>query len=80
MSRAKVPPRIAQRGRRPRRPSYFLKPPSSFAESGGVIERPPGTELLAYEGEIALVIGTTARRVPPERGWSHVAAVTAAKP
>jgi 2-keto-4-pentenoate hydratase/2-oxohepta-3-ene-1,7-dioic acid hydratase in catechol pathway/regulator of RNase E activity RraA len=72
------PSRIAQRGRRPRRPSYFLKPPSSFAESGGVIERPPGTELLAFEGEIALVIGTTARRVPPERGWSHVAAVTAA--
>lgn len=72
------PSRIAQRGRRPRRPSYFLKPPSSVAGSGGVVERPPGTELLAFEGEVALVIGTTARRVTPEAGWSHVAAVTAA--
>ena len=72
------PSRIAQRGRRPSSPSYFLKPPSSSAEGGGVMERPPGTELLAFEGEIALVIGTTARRVPPQRGWSHVAGVTAA--
>jgi 2-keto-4-pentenoate hydratase/2-oxohepta-3-ene-1,7-dioic acid hydratase in catechol pathway/regulator of RNase E activity RraA len=72
------PSRIAQRGRRPSRPSYFLKPPSSAAHSGGVVERPPGTELLAFEGEVALLIGTTARRVAPQEGWSHVAAVTAA--
>jgi 5-oxopent-3-ene-1,2,5-tricarboxylate decarboxylase/2-hydroxyhepta-2,4-diene-1,7-dioate isomerase len=70
--------RIEQRGRRPDRPSYFLKPSSSAAASGGVIERPAGTELLAFEGEVALVIGIAARRVTPEEGWSHVAAVTAA--
>jgi 5-oxopent-3-ene-1,2,5-tricarboxylate decarboxylase/2-hydroxyhepta-2,4-diene-1,7-dioate isomerase len=70
--------RIEQRGRRPERPSYFLKPSSSAAASGGVIERPAGTELLAFEGEVALVIGIAARRVSPEEGWSHVAAVTAA--
>ncbi|MEV4729525.1 fumarylacetoacetate hydrolase family protein [Saccharopolyspora sp. NPDC049426] len=72
------PSRIAQRGRAPSRPSYFLKPVTSLATTGQTVERPPGTELLAFEGEIALVIGTTARRVAREDGWSHVAAVTAA--
>ena len=61
------PSRADQRGRRPRSPSYFLKPSSSVAASGGTIERPAGTELLAFEGEIALVIGTAARRVALER-------------
>lgn len=71
------PSRIAQRGRTPAQPSYFLKPSTSVSASGGVIERPAGTELLAFEGEIALVIGTLARRVSREDAWSHVAAVTA---
>ncbi|KQY25307.1 hypothetical protein ASD16_07775 [Cellulomonas sp. Root485] len=70
--------RADQRGRRPAHPSYFFKPSSSVAPSGGTVERPPGTELLAFEGEIALVIGTTARRVPLDRAWDHVAWVTAA--
>src|SRR2546423_405422 len=57
--------RAAQRGRVPEQPSYFLKPPTSVAASGAVLERPAGTELLRFEGEIALVIGRTARRVAP---------------
>ena len=69
--------RAAQRGRTPAAASYFLKPSSSLAGSG-VVERPRDTELLAFEGEIALVIGTPARQVPPEDGWSHVGWVTAA--
>lgn len=72
------PSRIAQRGRKPAKPSYFLKPITSLAASGQTVERPLGTELLAFEGEIALIIGRTARRVTPEQGWAHVAAVTAA--
>src|ERR671910_1132013 len=72
------PSRAAQRGRTPAYPSYFLKPASSLAASGGILERPAGTELLAFEGEIALVIGEPARRVSPEDGWNHVASVTAA--
>jgi 5-oxopent-3-ene-1,2,5-tricarboxylate decarboxylase/2-hydroxyhepta-2,4-diene-1,7-dioate isomerase len=70
--------RAEQRGRRPAAPSYFLKPTSSLAATGGVVERPAGTELLAFEGEVALVIGTPARHVPVEEAWDHVAAVTAA--
>lgn len=70
--------RADQRGRRPTDPSYFLKPSSSAASSGGEIERPAGTELLAFEGEIALVIGAPARRVRVAEAWNHVAWVTAA--
>ena len=70
--------RADQRGRRPQHPSYFFKPSSSVAASGGTIERPAGTELLAFEGEIALVIGEPARRVSLEDAWNHVAWVTAA--
>lgn len=69
--------RADQRGRRPASPSYFFKASSSVAASGGEIERPAGTELLAFEGEIALVIGAPARRVAPADAWSHVAWVTA---
>ena len=72
------PSRIAQRGRTPAFPSYFFKPASSLAPTGATIERPAGTELLAFEGEIALVIGETARWVSPADGWKHVSHVTAA--
>lgn len=70
--------RAAQRGRTPAQPSYFLKPSSSVAASGGELERPAGTELLAFEGEIALVIGRPTRRVSPAEGWAAVSGVTAA--
>ncbi|MEV7874765.1 fumarylacetoacetate hydrolase family protein [Microbacterium sp. NPDC089188] len=70
--------RADQRGRRPAAPSYFFKPSSSLAASGAETVRPAGTELLAFEGEIALVIGEPARWVTPDAAWSHVASVTAA--
>jgi 2-keto-4-pentenoate hydratase/2-oxohepta-3-ene-1,7-dioic acid hydratase in catechol pathway/regulator of RNase E activity RraA len=69
--------RAAQRGRRPAAPSYFLKPASSLATTGSAVERPAGTELLAFEGEIALIIGRPARDVALERAWDHVGWVTA---
>jgi 2-keto-4-pentenoate hydratase/2-oxohepta-3-ene-1,7-dioic acid hydratase in catechol pathway/regulator of RNase E activity RraA len=75
------PSRAAQRGRTPQQPSYFLKPSSSLAlgsaEAPGIVERPAGCELLGYEGEIALIIGKSARRVGLEDAWSHVEWVTA---
>ena len=72
------PSRAAQRGRMPDQPSYFLKPSSSLAASGSTLERPAGAELLTFEGEVALVIGSPARHVAPDEGWRHVASVTAA--
>ncbi len=70
--------RADQRGRRPASPSYFLKASSSVAASGSTIERPAGTELLAFEGEIALVVGAPARCVPLDEAWGHVGWITAA--
>jgi 5-oxopent-3-ene-1,2,5-tricarboxylate decarboxylase / 2-hydroxyhepta-2,4-diene-1,7-dioate isomerase len=70
--------RAAERGTTPPWPSYFLKPASSLAESGDPVVRPPGCELLAFEGEVALVIGTPTRGVTRAQAWDHVAWITAA--
>jgi 2-keto-4-pentenoate hydratase/2-oxohepta-3-ene-1,7-dioic acid hydratase in catechol pathway/regulator of RNase E activity RraA len=70
--------RAAERGREPAYPSYFLKPSTTVAASGDPVVRPRGCQLLAFEGEIALVIGKTARQVALTDGWSFVEAVTAA--
>jgi 5-oxopent-3-ene-1,2,5-tricarboxylate decarboxylase/2-hydroxyhepta-2,4-diene-1,7-dioate isomerase len=64
--------RARQRGRIPEVPSYFLKPLSSIAGDGDPILRPPGTELLVIEGEIAIVLGKRARHVAPERGAEQI--------
>jgi regulator of RNase E activity RraA/2-keto-4-pentenoate hydratase/2-oxohepta-3-ene-1,7-dioic acid hydratase in catechol pathway len=70
--------RAAERGSTPPWPSYFLKPSSTLADSGDPVARPPGCELLAFEGEVALVIGRRARRVSRADGWDHVGWITAA--
>ena len=63
--------RAAQRGRVPTEPSYFLKPTTSLS-GGGEIVRPRGTELLAFEAEIAVIIGTRARNVTPVQAGNHI--------
>jgi len=70
--------RAMERGRLPQWPSYFLKPPSTLAADGDPVLRPPWCELLAFEGEVALVIGTRASRVSAVDAWGHVRWVTAA--
>jgi 2-keto-4-pentenoate hydratase/2-oxohepta-3-ene-1,7-dioic acid hydratase in catechol pathway/regulator of RNase E activity RraA len=66
------PSRAAERGRVPDVPSYFLKPPSSVSGDGDPIVRPRGTELLGFEGEIAVIISRRARHVSPEQAWKHI--------
>jgi 2-keto-4-pentenoate hydratase/2-oxohepta-3-ene-1,7-dioic acid hydratase in catechol pathway/regulator of RNase E activity RraA len=63
--------RAAERGRTPAVPSYFLKPPSTLTGSGDLV-RPRGTELVGYEGEIAVIIGSRAHRVAPGDALGHV--------
>jgi 5-oxopent-3-ene-1,2,5-tricarboxylate decarboxylase / 2-hydroxyhepta-2,4-diene-1,7-dioate isomerase len=63
--------RAAQRGRVPSEPSYFLKPTSSIS-SGGDVVRPQGTQLMAFEGEIAVIIGRRARDVTPRQAAAHI--------
>jgi regulator of RNase E activity RraA/2-keto-4-pentenoate hydratase/2-oxohepta-3-ene-1,7-dioic acid hydratase in catechol pathway len=70
--------RAMERDRLPLWPSYFLKPPNTLAADGDPVLRPPWCELLAFEGEVALVIGIRASRVSPADAWSHVRWVTAA--
>jgi 5-oxopent-3-ene-1,2,5-tricarboxylate decarboxylase/2-hydroxyhepta-2,4-diene-1,7-dioate isomerase len=73
------PSRIEEYGAKtPAEPSYFLKPPSSLNGHRGTILRPAGTTFLNYEGEVALVIGTRARRVRLEDALGHVAGYTVA--
>ena len=70
--------RAMERGTLPLWPSYFLKPPSTLASDGDPVSRPPWCELLAFEGEVALIIGTRTTRVGSSSAWSHVRWVTAA--
>jgi 5-oxopent-3-ene-1,2,5-tricarboxylate decarboxylase/2-hydroxyhepta-2,4-diene-1,7-dioate isomerase len=64
--------RAEERGRIPDVPSYFLKPPSSIARDGDPVVRPRGVELMAFEGEIALIVGRRTRHVTPEEGVERI--------
>jgi 2-keto-4-pentenoate hydratase/2-oxohepta-3-ene-1,7-dioic acid hydratase in catechol pathway len=57
-------------------PSMFFKPPNTMVGHNQPIQRPIESEQLEYEGEIALVIGKTARRIPKERALDCVAGIT----
>ena len=70
--------RAMERGNLPPWPSYFLKPPNTLAADGDPVRRPPRCELLAFEGEVALIIGERATRVTPAAAWDHVGWITAA--
>ncbi len=59
-------------------PSMFFKPPNGLVGHGQPIMRPPESEQLEYEGEIALVIGKTARRISKGEALDHVAGITLA--
>src|SRR3954471_4457412 len=64
--------RAEQRGRVPEVPSYFMKPLSSLARDGDAVVRPRGVELLAFEGEVAAIVGRRARNVSPEDGAGYI--------
>ena len=57
-------------------PSMFFRVPGSFVGHNVPIMRPPESEQLDYEGEIAIVIGQGGRRIPRETAESHIAALT----
>ena len=60
----------------PANPSLFIRFPGSFVGHGDDLRRPPESEQLDYEGEIAIVIGTGGRRIEAVTAWDHIAAVT----
>jgi len=56
----------------PCEPLLFLKPPSALLPHQGVVRLPAVSRRVDHEGEIGVVIGQTARRVPESRALEHV--------
>jgi 2-keto-4-pentenoate hydratase/2-oxohepta-3-ene-1,7-dioic acid hydratase in catechol pathway len=59
----------------PERPLLFFKPPSAIIAPGEAIELPEESARVEYEAEIAVIVGSRARRVREEEAWDHIAAV-----
>jgi len=57
----------------PDKPMFFLRFADSQVGHGGQIPRPPESEKLDYEGEIAIVIGRPGRRISEADAWQHIA-------
>ena len=56
--------------------SLFPRFARGFVGHGERLIRPPESEQLDYEGEIAVVIGKGGRRIPEREALSHIAALT----
>jgi len=62
----------------PPAPTWFHKPVSALNSHGGAVVRPANCEWLNYEGEIAIVIGKTARNIKMEDAHHYIAGYTVA--
>jgi 2-keto-4-pentenoate hydratase/2-oxohepta-3-ene-1,7-dioic acid hydratase in catechol pathway len=57
----------------PAEPLYFVKTPNSYAAHGQAIPAvAPEVGRVAYEGELAIVIGRRAKNVPLEQAAAHI--------
>ncbi|WP_151478725.1 fumarylacetoacetate hydrolase family protein [Streptomyces albicerus] len=59
-------------------PTYFHKPTSALNAHKGAIVRPEGCKWLNYEGEVAIVIGKTARNISQAEAGEYIAGYTVA--
>jgi acylpyruvate hydrolase len=57
----------------PDAPVIFMKPASSVIGDGGTIVIPPYSHDCHHEAELALLIGTKGKDIPPERALEYVA-------
>jgi 5-oxopent-3-ene-1,2,5-tricarboxylate decarboxylase/2-hydroxyhepta-2,4-diene-1,7-dioate isomerase len=64
--------------RLPSAPTYFHKPITALNAHGGDVVRPERCRWLNFEGEIAIVIGTTCRNVAPDEVGPYIAGYTVA--
>ncbi len=60
----------------PPAPTYFHKPVSALNAHDGAVVRPAGCKWLNYEGEIAIVIGRTARNISPAEAGDYIRGYT----
>lgn len=57
-------------------PPFFPKVLDAFVAHEQSIFKPTVSEFMDYEGELALVIGTAGRNIPPSDVWSYIAGYT----
>ncbi|ANY08568.1 fumarylacetoacetate hydrolase family protein [Pseudonocardia sp. HH130630-07] len=70
---------VREKGRPwPEHPALFLKAPNAVAGPGEPVLRPAEVTRLEYEGELAVVIGRTARELDARDAWAHVYGLTCA--
>ena len=62
----------------PASPTYFQKPTSALNSHRGAVVRPERCHWLNYEGEIAIVVGRTARNISPAEAGDYIAGYTIA--
>jgi 2-keto-4-pentenoate hydratase/2-oxohepta-3-ene-1,7-dioic acid hydratase in catechol pathway len=62
----------------PSEPIIFLKPPSALLGQNGTIVRPPQSERVDFEGELAIVVSRRARNVKADRWRDFVLGFTCA--
>jgi 2-keto-4-pentenoate hydratase/2-oxohepta-3-ene-1,7-dioic acid hydratase in catechol pathway len=62
----------------PENPMLFIKSSNALNDPFGAIPIPPNSSQVDYEGELAIVIGKTAKRVPKERALEYVLGYTCA--
>jgi 5-carboxymethyl-2-hydroxymuconate isomerase len=60
----------------PKYPSVFMRTPGSLVGHRAPLLLPLESRQLDYEGEIAIVIGRTGRRIPVEQALAHIAGLT----
>jgi 2-keto-4-pentenoate hydratase/2-oxohepta-3-ene-1,7-dioic acid hydratase in catechol pathway len=60
----------------PQYPSVFMRTRESLAGHNQPIARPPESEQLDYEGEIAVIIGREGRRISEAAAENHIAGLT----
>ena len=60
----------------PQNMSLFIRFARSFTSANAPLIRPPESEKLDYEGEIAIVIGKQGRRISQDQAYDHIAAIT----
>jgi 2-keto-4-pentenoate hydratase/2-oxohepta-3-ene-1,7-dioic acid hydratase in catechol pathway len=67
-------PHILETGRaKPEYPSIFTRYPDSVVGHGTPLTRPKASHKFDYEGELAVIIGKTARHVAAENAWDVIA-------
>jgi 5-oxopent-3-ene-1,2,5-tricarboxylate decarboxylase / 2-hydroxyhepta-2,4-diene-1,7-dioate isomerase len=59
-------------------PNYFYKPPSCLVGHRSAVIRPRGCRFLNYEGEVAIVVGRTARNIRRAEAQDYIAGYTLA--